>query len=94
MLRVFIHNKQFIKPLKVEDFCSKYDIHHQIDRLFFQYLYSQKIQYVCVCKLLVLVYICRREIAISEREKDRNNQLVNFQVHYEFMTLPLKRKKK
>ena len=74
MLRVFIHNKQFIKPLKVEDFCSKYDIHHQIDRLFFQYLYSQKSQNVCVCKLLMLVYICRREKAISERERERERE--------------------
>ena len=47
---------------------------------------------MCVCKLLVHVYICRRETAISQREKDRNNQLVNFQEHYGF-AIKMKKKK-
>ena len=47
---------------------------------------------MCVCKLLVLVYRCRREIAIGERERDRNNQLVNFQVHHDF-AIKMKKKK-
>ena len=76
-----------------EDFCSKYDIHHQIDRLFFQYLYSQKSQNVCVCKLLMLVYICRREKAISEREREREREIINLWIFKSIMTLPLKWKK-